>query len=126
MESMNISEKNRRIIDKKGIFLVIDACNRGTPGFIHSEGILKKHILEGDLYFHAEHLSRNLPAHPQPIDLTHGYTESQIIRNYGYKAITIGAFSDETALDSYPNDGENIMDIYSFAKSFLKTMDDNT
>lgn len=112
-------KKNKNSINPKEIFLIIEPCGFGNLGFIHTEGILKKHVLGGELYFHAEHMSRTLPSHPQPINLTYEFTEAQIIRNNGYNAISIGAFSDKTDILTQEINPETILATSQFVNAFI-------
>lgn len=86
--------KNQEI-DQKTIFIEIGPCDKGVPDYIRSHGMLRKHQLGGELFFHLESLSRRLPWKPKGQDWTTGPREVQILRNNGFQACCIANFPNK-------------------------------
>ncbi len=91
-------KKHKKKIDKDTYFIVLDCTGIGIPVFIRSEGMLKKYKSDQHLLNILEQSAKELDIKYQIQDLPVGYTEMEVIKNFGYKTIAIGAASEN------PND----------------------
>ncbi|MDD5066886.1 MAG: M28 family peptidase [bacterium] len=113
-------------------FLVLECCGIGNPVFLRSEGMLKKYLPDSEMNAVAEKASLGLSAPAEGVDLPVGYTEMEVIRNFGFKALSIGAApADKNAVPNWHQKRDKIIyiqkealgNVFDFAKNIILTID---
>ncbi len=126
-------KKHKSTIDQDANFIVMDCTGIGKPVFLKSEGMLKKYYPDKKLLHIAEDISNELEYKVEPVDLPIGYTELNVVNNFGYKGITIGAAPEEK--DAVPNwhqmndniiyiRRETLKQVFNFVMRMIKKIDE--
>jgi hypothetical protein len=112
-------QANSRELDRRTYFLEIGPVTSGFPDFIHSHGILKKHQLGGELYFHLEKVSRRFPWKAGGQNWTKGHREVEILRNRGFEACCIAAVPASDGTEDTKQANEHM---FWFMKSVIEEL----
>lgn len=94
-------KKNSFGIPADSVFLVLECTGIGRPVFLKSEGMLKKFHADPRLLALAEKVSAETACQAEGEDLPMGYTELEVLSNFGLRGLTIGAAPEER--DAVPN-----------------------
>lgn len=84
-------KKHRFDLDKNSYFIVLDCSGIGNPVYLRSEGMLKKYVADPYLFRLADKVSKQFDFSVDAVDLPMGYTEYNVVANFGFKGISIGA-----------------------------------
>ncbi|MBU1077498.1 MAG: M28 family peptidase [Spirochaetes bacterium] len=125
--------KHKVTIDPDAIFLVLDCTGIGDPVYLRSEGMLKKYYADPKLLVLAEQVSRDVQYSADMVDLPVGYTEYNVINNFKYRGMAIGAVPKEKeAVPNWHQTRDNIVYIHKetlenvsdFVKKIIKKIDE--
>lgn len=115
-------------------FLVLECTGIGRPVFLKSEGMLKKFHADPRLLALAEKVSADTACRTEGEDLPMGYTESEVLSNFGLRSLTIGAAPEER--DTVPNwhqesdrviyiRQETLARVFDFVKNLIGRIDED-
>lgn len=84
-------KKHKSELSKDTYFIVLDCTGIGIPVLIKSEGMLKKYNSAKELLNIFKEAAEKTGIKCQMQNLPVGYTEMEVVNNFGFKVITIGA-----------------------------------
>jgi len=84
-------KKHKSELSKDTFFVVLDCTGIGIPVLLKSEGMLKKYKSDEELLNIFKETAEKTGIKCQTQELPIGYTEMEVIKNFGFKVITIGA-----------------------------------
>jgi len=116
-------------------FIVLDCTGIGEPVYLKSEGMLKKYHADHALFYIADYVSRNMDYNAEAINLPVGYTEMEVISNFGFRSLTIGAApADKKAVPHWHQktdsivfiQAETLQKVFNFLKEIARYIDKRT
>ena len=125
-------KKHEKDIDENSYFIVLDCIGIGAPVYIKSEGMLKKYKPDPELVRIINEVKQKLDNNIKPFDLSAGYTEMQVINNFKFKTIAIGAAYAGEKTFPYSHQMQDriifiqpdtLKKVFAFVKNILRTID---
>ncbi len=125
-------KKHEKNIDENSYFIVLDCTGIGAPVYIKSEGMLKTYKPDPELVRIVNEVKQKPNNNIKPFELSAGYTEMQVINNFKFKSIAIGAAYAGRKTFPYSHQMQDriifiqpdiLKKCFAFVRNILKTID---
>jgi len=88
-------KKHRKDFDNETFFITLDCTGIGEPVIVKSEGMIRKYKSDEYLLNILKNSAEEEGIKYQIQDLPVGYTEMEVIKNFGFKVVSIGAAPED-------------------------------